>query len=485
MASLRALPCLSLLVAGLASAATEARGRHPYFSALQSPEVQRLQLDAGDGPVILIIVDALRPDHMSAYGSALATTPNLKALADEGVVFTSSFANSNWTKPSTASLLTGLLPNMHGVQGARDRLPDHFETFPETLQRQGVPTGAVVGNGNAGSAFGMHQGFDFYADTVKHWQGLPTADEVTALAEPFIDAHRDQRFFLLLFVVDPHDPYHAPGEYDRMFIDEDQGDEVRLVRSPHWEIGNYSPAEVDKMKRTYDGAIRYTDAALGRFFTTLRRKGLYDKSTIIVTSDHGEAFGEHGVFLHSHHLYDELVRVPLIVRTPRMSRRGVRHDGVIQSIDLAPSLLAAFGQPKPATMPGLDFFGAVAGPMGDRPVVAEYRNFGIWRLMARREHSKVIWQQAADRATFMATVGKPELLPSVRFEGDEYQLFDLRHDPMEKKRLPLGHLKRRRFARLKTLLEAYVAAGSGLPATVVDNLDPETTSDLRALGYIQ
>ncbi len=444
----------------------------------------KLSIGTGEGPVILIIVDALRPDHMSAYGAERDTTPRLKALAEDGVIFSNAFANANWTRPSTATMLTGLLPNKHQVQSDHDRLASHFDTLAEILQRAGVPTGAVVANGNAGSAFGLQQGFDYYADTVKHWKGLPNADEVMALAEPFMDAHLNERFFLMLFVVDPHDPYHAPGDYDGMFADTANAD-ARLVRTPHWEIGRYSEAEIERMKSTYDGAIRYTDAALGRFFDTLKQKGLYDKSTVIVTSDHGEAFGEHGVFLHSHHLYDELVRVPLIIKAPKMSRRGVQHDGVFQGIDIAPSVLSALGQVPPASMSGLNIFGSVAHAVVDRPVIAEYHNFGIWRLMGRLRHSKLIWQRAADKEEFMATVGKPSLLPSVRFDADEYQLLDLRRDPLEKIRVETTKLKQRRYARLKRLLEAYIEAGGGLPTSVVDNLDPETYSDLRALGYIQ
>ncbi|MEO1173044.1 MAG: sulfatase, partial [Myxococcota bacterium] len=307
-----------------------------YFSGLNRPATPHVEIAPSDGPVILIVVDALRPDRMSTYGAKRPTTPNLDALADDGLVFTNFFTNGNWTRPSTASLLSGVLPHEHQVERDSDRLAERYETLPELLAARGIKTGAVVGNGNAGSAFGLHQGFQFYADTVKHWDGLPNADQVLDLALPFVRENKDERFFLMLFLIDPHDPYHAPGEFENMFV---ESPETRLIRTPHWELGRYTEAERKRMTAVYDGAVRYTDEALGRFIAELKKLGLYDKSTLMVTSDHGEAFGEHGVYLHAHHLYDELTRAPLIVRAPKMSRRGGYTPLLSQTVDILPTLV--------------------------------------------------------------------------------------------------------------------------------------------------
>ncbi|MEL6548066.1 MAG: sulfatase, partial [Myxococcota bacterium] len=330
-----------------------------YFTGLNRPRAERVNIAPSKGPVILIVVDALRPDRMSTYGFERKTTPHLDALADDGVTFTNFFTNGNWTRPSTASLLSGVLPHRHGVERDTDRLAEDFQTLPEVLQRNGFKTGAVVGNGNAGSAFGLNQGFDYYADTVRHWEGLPNAEQVVDLAIPYVREHKDEPFFLMLFLIDPHDPYHAPGEFENMYV-EDEG--VRLIRTPHWELGRYSAAENARMKATYDGAVRYTDTQLGRFIKELKTLGVYDSSTVLVTSDHGEAFGEHGVYLHAHHLFDELTRAPLIVRAPNMSVRGAYHPLLSQTVDLLPTIVKNAGGELPSGVQGIDLFDQLRRP---------------------------------------------------------------------------------------------------------------------------
>lgn len=458
-----------------------------YFTGLDRAPVAKVAIDGGDGPVILIVVDAMRPDRITPYGSARDTTPNLEALADEGLLLTNFYVNGNWTRPSTATLLTGLPPVLHGVESERDKLADQFVTLAEVLGDGGVTTGAVVGNGNAGSAFGLGRGFDFYADTVKHWQGLPSAGQVVELAIPFVRQHRDQRFFLMLFFVDPHDPYHAPAPYENIFVADDG---VRLVRSPHWELGHYSPAEIERMTATYDAALHYTDAVLGRFFTALEELDLFDRSTIIVTADHGEAFGEHGVFLHSHHFYDEIVRVPFIIKAPVMDVRGAYNYHLFETIDLLPTIANYFGVAPARDLPGIDMIAHLAEPETTTPtrfVISEFNNFGIRRRMIRTYREKVIYQEPADEVEFMATVGDPALLPSVTFDRDRAMAFDLVADPLEKKDIYSPELLRNaRWRFLYDKIKSHRSAHRDRPPTpIVKHLDAETFNDLKALGYIR
>lgn len=458
-----------------------------YFSSLGRPVTHQVSVPPSDGPLILIVVDALRPDRMSTYGAPRNTTPHLSALADDGVIFTNFFTNGNWTRPSTASLLSGVLPHEHRVERDSDRLADEFQTLPELLAAAGMKTGAVVGNGNAGSAFGLHQGFQYYADTVRHWEGLPSADQVLELAIPFVREHKNERFFLMLFLIDPHDPYHAPGEYENMFV---TSPETRLVRTPHWELGRYSEAERQRMMAVYDGAVRYTDDALGRFVAELKSLGIYDRSTLVVTSDHGEAFGEHGVYLHSHHLYDELIRAPLIVRAPRMSRRGGFSPLLSQTVDLLPTLVTHHGGKVIRPVHGIDLFARLSEPRSvdpDRVVISEFSNFGIRRRMARTLTHKSIAQFAADEARFMATVGRKSLLPSVVFEGEQWAFFRVDRDPLEKKNLHSPAMEQAPiWKRLMGILRAQEKRRKKRDSTTIaGTVDHETLSDLRALGYIQ
>lgn len=458
-----------------------------YFTGLSRPLTQQVQIKRAGGPVILIVVDAMRPDHLTPYGYGRQTTPNLQALADDGVVLTNYFVNGNWTRPSTATMLTGLMPATHGVERERDRLADDFVTLAEVLDSAGIPTGAVVGNGNAGSAFGLARGFDFYADTVKHWKGLPSAEQVTELAVPYVRENADKPFFLMLFFVDPHDPYHAPAPYDTQFVGDPS---VPLIKTPHWEAKKYSKAQVDRMQATYDGAIAYTDSALGKFFATLRDLGVYDKATIIVTADHGEAFGEHSVFLHSHHMYDEIVRAPLIIRAPSMSQRGGYSPLLTQTIDMLPSLARYYGATVKEKLPGLDLFAQLADPKRvelNRSVVSEFNNFGIHRRAIRNYTSKIIYEAPADDTEFKATVGNHRLLPSVQFEHERYQAYDIATDVREHKNIYTPELMSQ--APWKVLLQQLKALppmnASRPHVPVAKNIDDETYQDLKSLGYVQ
>jgi arylsulfatase A-like enzyme len=384
-------------------------------------------------------------------------------------------------------LLTGLPPAAHGVESDRDRLADDFVTLAELLRQVGIPTGAVVGNGNAGSAFGLGRGFSFYADTVEHWKGLPSAEQVVELAVPFVRKHAAEPFFLLLFFVDPHDPYHAPPPFEDMYAADAT---VPLVRSPHWELGTYSSAEIERMTATYDGAVRYTDTVLGRFFDTLRELGVYDKTTFIVTADHGEAFGEHGVFLHSHHLYDEIVRAPLIIRAPGMSTRGAYNHYLFQTIDLMPTLVRYYGGKVPRDLPGADIVSQLARPELVDPrrfVISEFHNFGIRRSMIRTYGEKVIYEEPADEKEFMAKVGKRSLLPSVSFDAERFRFFSMSKDALEKRDLFTPQVMQKKpWSRLIEQLRGHRKSFAPKRATpVADVVDPETTRDLRSLGYIQ
>ncbi len=461
---------------------------HGYFPNLERPKHESVKISREGGPVILIVVDAMRPDRLTPYGFKRNTSPNLNALADEGVVLTNYYVNGNWTRPSTATIVTGELPGRHGVERDRDSLAEHFATLAGELSKKGIPTGAVVGNGNAGSAFGLGRGFQYYADTTKHWKGLPSAQQVVDLAVPYVRDHKDEPFFLLLFFVDPHDPYHAPGKYEDIFV---ENKDVPLIRSPHWELGNYSSEKIHRMQSTYDGAVRYTDGFIGGFLDELRSLGIYDKSTIMVTSDHGEAFGEHGVFLHAHHLWDEIIRAPFIIRAPKMSKRGGYNHHLFQTIDVLPTIVSYFGGQPPEGLPGVNMMTHLATPSlnkANRIAITEFDNFGIRRSTIRSYTRKIILHEKADSKAFESTVGRRSLLPSVNFDSEEVQFFSLKKDPFEKKDIYTPKMaKKAAWRKLTAKLKRYRAtrAKDGISTHVVHKLDPETEADLRALGYIR
>lgn len=456
-----------------------------YFPGLTRTCVERTSVEGKGGPVILVVVDAMRPDRMSTYGFSRKTTPHLTALADDGVIFTNYYVNGNWTRPTSTTMLTGLPPRSHQVERQVDTLSKDIPTLAQTLRANGIATGAVVGNGNAGSVYGLDRGFSYYADTVKHWKGLPNAQDVVDLGLPFAETHKDESFFLMLFMVDPHDPYGAPGAYEDYFVEDKS---VRLIRTPHWEKGNYSPAEVNRMKATYDGSVRYVDETLGKFFARLKQLGLYEKSTIIVTSDHGEAFGEHGVFMHSHHLYDEIIRAPLIIKPPKIARRGGYSHYLFDSTDLMPTILGWFDVKPTKPLPGVDIVASLEHPESNDPnrrIVTEFNHFGIQRRTVRSYTGKVIYSAPVNETEFRATVGNRDLLPSVSFNQEWVRMYDLSRDPFEKNCLyeksQQGTLH---LSQLLQEMRKYRKGSATQNSHPAEAIDPETLKDLKTMGYI-
>lgn len=326
-----------------------------FASSAAAPNV-----DAGQGNVLFIVVDTLRADHLPAYGYENGSTPNLDAFAQDAIRYDQAFANASWTRPSFASILSGRYPASHSVMAKSDALPSSLTTMPEAFQSAGWHTRGLATNFNVGPYFNFHQGFDDYqylepefvlgaddaaaklllmqvvrrvmekVDEVRGrvvpgraYQDAPTVNaEVVSWLE---EAPADRPFFFFVGYMDPHDPYF-PHPYDGT------GYSRAANQQP-------DPSEADTLRELYDGEITFWDEHFGQLVDELKRRGVYDDLTIVVTADHGEEFCEHGGFWHGTTLYDEQVRVPLLVKLPANRNGGtvVRHW--VQSIDLMPSLL--------------------------------------------------------------------------------------------------------------------------------------------------
>ncbi|HEY8429840.1 MAG TPA: sulfatase-like hydrolase/transferase, partial [Sandaracinaceae bacterium] len=274
--------------------------------------------------VLFIVVDTLRADHLPAYGYERGRTPNLDRFARDAVQYQWAFANSSWTRPSFASILTGRYASSHGVMGKPDALPDEVVTLPEVLQENGYETAGFVTNFNVAPYFNFQQGFDEYvylepefvlgADdaaaklllvqtlrqaiervrsvrgTVEPGTAYQDAETVNRRLFAWLERERRGPFFLFVGYMDPHDPYF-PHPYDG----------TGYARAAHQRP---DPSEAPRLRELYDGEISYWDEHFGRLMDELRRRGLYDDMMIVVTSDHGEEFAEHGGFWHGTTLYD-------------------------------------------------------------------------------------------------------------------------------------------------------------------------------------
>src|SRR4030095_8124516 len=285
--------------------------------------------------IVLITLDTTRADRMGFLGSKRGLTPNLDELAKQGVVFTRAYAQVPLTTPSHAAILTGTYPQFNHVEDLGSPLGKELPYLPDILHRRGYRTAAFVGSmildpANKGAP-GFERGFDKYdAGFHRRRPGEERYKSVERRAGDVVDralAWLSKRpagpFFLWLHFYDSHDPYDPPEPY-----------KTRYASAP------------------YDGEIAYTDAAVGKFLTALRVRGLYAGSTIAVMADHGEAFGEHGEQRHGMFLYDETVHVPFVIKLPTARAGGKRVEARVALADVAPTLLQVSGVPVPLAMQG-------------------------------------------------------------------------------------------------------------------------------------
>jgi arylsulfatase A-like enzyme len=435
------------------------------------------------GPnVILIIADTLRADYVSAYDTSHVSTPAIDALAADGVVFEKAFAQSSWTRPSIATILTGLYPGSHSVMHKTDLLPDDVVTLAEAMKQGGFRTSGFVTNINVAPSFNFQQGFDeyrylspafFFGATdsgsklalyslmrlirerflsqqkfVEHYyQDAHTVNEASL---PWLVGHEEERFFVLIHFMDPHDPY---------FEIPYNGRAVARVDTP-----NPPPERADELRKLYASNVAYMDGFLAKLFATLKEKGLYDDTVIAFTSDHGEEFHEHGGWWHGTTLYDEEVHVPLIVKLAGKTTGGRRESSFARLLDVTPTLLAAAEFAAPPSTQGRDLFGETSAPAA---VYAEEDHEGNVIESIRTGEWKLI----------VANEGNPRGLAPV-------ELYDLRTDPDE--RVNLAAKEPDRVAELRRDLEAMAAASRASAVKGTSSaLDAADEERLRALGYLE
>ncbi len=352
--------------------------------------------------VILIAVDTLRADRLGRNGSPRATAPFLDREARRGMVFTRAYATSPWTLPSFASIFTGRLPSGHGVRvvldAARARRPGSdpdvrgsfaklrptVPTLPEILAANGLATAAIAQNPILSPAFRLDRGFDVYDYEAGSNIESRRADEIVDRALERIDRHRrdGRRFFLFLHFFDPHLDYDAPEPFRGTFtegIESHLKVPVQGAKSIRSRIPELSPSDEKLIEGAYDEEVLFVDHELGRFFAALESRGMRDESLVVLTSDHGEEFFEHGGFEHGHDLFEELIRVPLIVWGPGV---GAGKESTPVSIaDIAPTIVDACGAEPPPGMFGKSLwpFLTERTELEKRALLAEATLYGVER----------------------------------------------------------------------------------------------------------
>jgi arylsulfatase A-like enzyme len=460
--------------------------------------------------VVLIVLDTVRASHVSFMGYARDTTPFLRSLARDASVFSRAIASSNMTLPTHASLLTGQYARRHGAHyqppefSTGRPVADAIDTLAERLAAKGYRTAAVVANQwYLDDAWGMAQGFEAYDD--RHYLGLTSPGNVALLAPAIAqvapwalprDSWRDFRrgdeitragltliddftaarapFFLFLNYMDAHHPYLPPAPFDARFEGRDDAVSLfeydRLARAVMRKHRGLTGAERDALLSQYDGAIAYVDDQIRIVAERLESAGQLDNTLFIVTSDHGETFGEHSLIGHGLSTTLEQTAVPLLVRFPRddgEDRAGAEVSAWASHVDIVPTALAAAGLPLDAELDGVDL--ATLTNDTARAVVSEAF-------------------QSPYYADVSSDIGRPETALFfgthklvVRHSGD-HLLFDLSQDPGESSNV--RESDHTGAARLDAQLQAWLDRVPRFDARG-SRPDQRTMDRLKSLGYVR
>jgi arylsulfatase A-like enzyme len=428
--------------------------------------------------VVVLVIDTLRADKLRPFNpKTRVEAPNVDRFASEGVVFELAQSPENWTKPSVASILTGLHPQTHQQKTGEAALPESAVLLSEHLKDSGFSTGSFIANGYVSDRFGFDQGWDDYTNYIREG-GSTEAKDVFEAAGSWIEAHKDERFFAYIQTIDPHVPYDPPGEYVRMYDPSEYDGQVRpRMTGDLLEKAKRKPPEVvfdarDKrrIEALHDGEITQHDHFFGVFLERLAALGLSDDTLIVVTSDHGEEFNDHGSWGHGHSVYQELLHVPLMFRLPNRLPAGAKVADAVSTLDLSATVTELLGVPPMAHNEGHELVSLMVGEPRTQPTVA-FSDF--------QDDRRVI------------TTGRWKLILRGNLTST---MFDLVTDPGEKVQLdasafPIG----RRYARM--LLGQFLGAtnrGDWLSADQKGGtqlrrenaeMDDTIRDQLRALGY--
>jgi len=418
--------------------------------------------------MVLIIVDTLRADHMGTYGYDRETSPNLDALAQEAALFENAFAAATWTLPSVASMFTGLIPSQHDAgRPYEDERGEQFSiirpqarVFAEVLREHDYTTAAIVNAPFMHEGFGFARGFDHYDWAPASDSQVRRADVTVDTALAWLDQHGNEPFFLVVHVFDVHRHYDAPEPFRGRFTDE-FGDPYRDTLAT-LESRDLAENNLDHpfIMAAYDEEIAFVDAQMGRFFEGMRARGILDASTVMLTSDHGEGFEEHDSSGHGHTLFNEMLRVPLMVWGPDVE--AGRYEDPVSLIDLEPTILEV-------SQSGVETMGNGSSLW---PLLTTGRSLPRRTLFAEWTHPGEL--KAVIRWPFKAILDP---------ETDKRWLFNLSEDPGEE--INLLEDRAAAFYEFQADLQTLLRPGPGADTENQAEIDPAVLKALRSLGYIR
>lgn len=408
--------------------------------------------DSTDAPrpnVVLISIDTLRPDHLGCYGYGRNTSPNIDAIASTGALFEQHVSSAPWTLPAHAAMFTSVPDSVHGVVDAiRFRLSDDFETLPESFQKAGYSTAGFFAGPYLHPAFGLGQGFDRYIDCVQtvpddqvdadnEWSmrdpilrashhGV-TNDKVYAKWQEFIAeagpaAADEEPFFAFVHLWDVHFDFTPPPPYDTMFDPDYDGPFTGRDFFYDPAINAAMPKrDQEHIIALYDGEIAWTDEVVGMIRHDVSQAGLLENTIFVITADHGTELFDHGGKGHRTTLYDEQIRIPLIVNYPGVVAPK-RCAGQTRMIDLGPTLRELAGIPEVRTTMGESLAPFLRGETTaepDRPAVSELMSVQRNLRSVRTTSAKYVVNHDSNGRAWFDLAGDPKELTMLPVDGDE------------------------------------------------------------------
>jgi choline-sulfatase len=425
--------------------------------------------------VILLVMDTARADVFTPFNTRTRVkTPSFDKLARTSSVFLNAYVNENWTKPSVATILSGLYPSTHGAKREPDVLSKEVALLPEMLQERGFATAAFIANGYCSDKFGFRRGWGTYRNYIR--ENLPSeAEHVFSDALSWLEANHGRQFFLYLQTIDPHVSYRPPTAQARMYHPEpyrgplgptiDGYEQAAISRGKK----PVTAADIRWMRALYDGEISYHDVHLGRFLDALAGSRLLDQTLLVITNDHGEEIADHGRYGHGHTLYQELIRSPLLLRYPPVFKADRVH-AIVELVDLLPTILEGLGLPPRPDLDGVSLLGTLAGRPPSMPsyalseFLADQRAVmvGRWKLLAGAGRRRKLFDLVSDPAELIDIAARAPIARRLC----EQHLAEALATPAKAARFRDAHAPRRRFETSKV------------------KYDPELQRQLETLGYV-
>ena len=417
--------------------------------------------------ILLIVMDATRVDHVSCYGYHSHTTPNLDTLAASGIIFENAFATSAWTPPSFASIFSGCYPSMHKVTGKNLVFGDNIASLPQVLSENGYHTACFSTTAWINATRGFDRGFDNFVETWRRSSRSPKygLGALLALGKKFLygrdkytrhlnsslrhwlsDVRRDDNpFFICAHYHNTHSPYRPPRAFKKKFaLSDERNYDVRKLLHVSTKAGAYgymakkiavSEAEFDVIKAWYDGELSYMDYHIGELVSSLKKMGYFENTVLIITADHGENFGEHGLAFHQFCLYDTLIHVPLIIVAPSLHKKAARIKTLVSLVDLFSTIL--------------DLAGIDTGPYEH----IDGRSFASFEEDSHRDYILAEYQPPDTILNILRTrypdfdyslyqrsmrCVRTREYKFIRYSDGQEEFYDMIHDPLENNNL-IGH----------------------------------------------